>query len=156
MANILSDLRFAWRVLRKSPGFVAVAVVTLALGIAASTTVFSWIDTVLLRPITGVRNAHALVALEGIAPDGARLGQFTHPDFRAFQRGVIASHTSFFTIGRNDHPGRAMGEVVSANFFTVLGVKPFLGRLFLPEEDRDVPGASPIAVISHRLWTTQF
>src|SRR5208337_3956467 len=157
MANILSDLRFAWRVLRKSPGFVAVAVVTLGLGIAASTTVFSWIDTVLLRPITGVRNAHELVALEGIAPDGARLGQLTHPDFRAFQRGltaasgVIASHTSFFTIGSNDHPGRAMGEVVSANFFTVLGVKPFLGRLFLPEEDRDVPGASPIVVNGHPL-----
>jgi len=162
MANILSDLRFAWRILRKSPGFVAVAVFTLGLGIAASTTVFSWIDTVLLRPITGVRNAHELVALEGIAPDGARLSQFTHPDFRSFQRGltaasgVIASHPSFFTIGSNDHPGRAMGEVVSANFFTVLGVKPFLGRLFLPEEDRDAPGAFPIAVISHRLWTTQF
>jgi predicted permease len=162
MANISSDLRFAWRVLRKSPGFVAVAVVTLGLGIAASTTVFSWIDTVLLRPITGVRNAHELVALEGIAPDGGRLASCTHPDFRAFQRGltaasgVVASHVSFFTIGSNDHPGRAMGEVVSANFFTVLGVKPFLGRLFLPEEDRDVPGAFPIVVISHRLWTTQF
>jgi hypothetical protein len=62
MTNILSDLRFAGRVLRKSPGFVAVAVVTLGLGIAASTTVFSWIDTVLLRPITGVRNAHELRA----------------------------------------------------------------------------------------------
>jgi len=105
MANLLSDLRFAWRVLRKSPGFVAVAVVTLGLGIAASTTVFSWIDTVLLRPITGVRNAHELVALEGIAPDGGRLGSCTHPDFRAFQRGltvasgVVASHTSFFNIG---------------------------------------------------------
>ncbi|MGA2631256.1 MAG: ABC transporter permease [Terriglobia bacterium] len=162
LANILRDLRFAWRVLRNSPGFVAVAVVTLGLGIAASTTVFSWIDTVLLRPITGVRNAHELVALEGIAPDGGRLGSCTHPDFRAFQQGltvasgVVASHTSFFTIGSSGHPARALGEVVSANFFTVLGVKPFLGRLFLPEEDRDAPGASPIAVISHRLWTTQF
>jgi predicted permease len=162
MANILRDLRFAWRLLRNARGFAAVAVLTLGLGIAASTVVFSWIDTVLLRPITGVRNAHELVALEGIAPDGSRLGQCTHPDFRAFQRdltaasGVIASHTSFFNIGSNDHPGRAMGEVVSANYFTVLGVKPFLGRLFLPEEDRDAPGAYPIAVISHRLWTTQF
>ena len=146
----------------KSPGFVAVAVITLGLGIAASTVVFSWIDTVLLRPIGGVRDAHELVALEGIAPDGGRLGQLTHPGFRAFQRGltaasgVVASHISFFTIGSNDHPGRAMGEVVSANYFTVLGVKPFLGRLFLPEEDRDAPGAFPIVVISHRLWTTQF
>ena len=113
MANILRDLRFAWRVLRKSPGFVAVAVITLGLGIAASTVVFSWIDTVLLRPIGGVRDAHELVALEGIAPDGGRLGQLTHPGFRAFQRGltaasgVVASHISFFTIGSNDHPGRA-------------------------------------------------
>jgi predicted permease len=162
MANILRDLRFAWRVLRNSPGFVAVAVVTLGLGIAASTTVFSWIDTVILRPITGVRNAHELVELEGIAPDGGRLGACTHPDFRAFQQGltvasgVVASHTSFFTIGSSDHPGRALGEVVSANFFTVLGVKPFLGRLFLPQEDRDARGAYPIAVISHRLWTAQF
>ncbi|MGD0578083.1 MAG: ABC transporter permease [Bryobacteraceae bacterium] len=161
-ANILRDLRFAWRVLRNSPGYAAVAVVTLGLGIAASTTVFSWIDTVLLRPITGVRDAHELVALESIAPDGGRLGQCTHPDFRAFQQGltvasgVVASHTSLFTIGSSDHPGRALGEVVSANFFTVLGVKPFLGRLFLPEEDRDARGAYPLAVISHRLWTTQF
>jgi predicted permease len=162
MVNIVRDLLFAWRILRKSPGFVTVAVVTLGLGIAASTTVFSWIDTVLLRPITGVPNAHELVALEGIAADGGRLGSCTHPDFRAFQQGltvasgVIASHTSFFTIGSSDHPGRALGEVVSANYFSVLGVKPLLGRLFLPDEDRDVPGASPIAVISHRLWTTQF
>jgi len=162
MANILTDLRFAWRVFRKSPGVVAVAVVTLGLGIGASTTVFSWIDTVLLRPITGVRSADQLVALEGIAPDGGRLGQCTHPDFRAFQRGltvasgVVASHTAFFTIGSSDHPGRALGEVVSANYFAVLGVKPFLGRLFLPEEDRDAPGAFPIVVISHRLWATQF
>jgi len=162
MANILRDLRFAWRVLRAAPGFALVAVITLGLGIAASTVVFSWIDTVLLRPITGVREARELVALEGIAPDGARLGACTHPDFRAFQQGltaasgVVASHVSFFTLGSSDHPGRALGEVVSANYFTVLGVKPFLGRLFLPEEDRDAPGAYPIAVISHRLWTTQF
>ena len=161
MANILSDLRLAWRALRAAPGFAAVAVITLGLGIAASTTVFSWIDTVLLRPITGVRDAHELVALQGIAPDGGRLGEFPHPDFRAFQQGlteasgVVASHLSFFTLG-SSHTGRAMGEVVSANYFTVLGVKPFLGRLFLPEEDRDAPGAYPIAVISHRLWTTQF
>jgi predicted permease len=162
MPDILRDLRFAWRVLRAAPGFAAVAVITLGLGIAASTTVFSWVDTVLLRPIPGVRNAHELVVLEGIAPDGAPLGQCTHPDVRAFQRGltvasgVFASHFCFFTIGSSDHPGRALGEVVSANYFTVLGVKPFLGRLFLPEEDRDAPGAYPLAVISHRLWTTQF
>ena len=162
MANMLGVLRLAWRVLLKSPGFVAVAVITLGLGIAASTTVFGWIDTVLLRPIPGVHKAKELVALEAIAPDGRRFGNCTHPDFRAFQQqltlasGVVASHLSFFTLESADHPQRALGQVVSANFFAVLGVNPFLGRMFLPQEDRDDPGAYPIAVISHRLWRTQF
>lgn len=162
MKALVQDLRYAFRTLKHNPGFATVAVVTLGLGIAASTTVFSWVDTVLLRPITGVRNTQELVVLEGIAPDGGRLAQFTHPDFRAFQQGltvasgVVAAHTSFFTIGSSDHAGRALGEAVSANYFTVLEVKPFLGRLFLPEEDRDAPGVYPIAVISHRLWTSQF
>jgi predicted permease len=156
------DFRLALRVLRNSPGFVAVAVITLGLGIAANTTVFGWIDTVLLRPLPGVRDAQQLAALEGVAPDGARLGQFQHPDFRDFQRqmtlasGVLASHIAFFTIGPPDHPRRVLGEVVSANFFSVLGVKPFLGRMLLPAEDRDDPGAYPYAVISHRLWRTYF
>lgn len=148
--------------LRKSPGFVLVAVATLGLGIAANTTVFGWIDTVLLRPIPGVSNAHELAALEGVAPGGGRLGSFPHPDFRDFQRqmtlasGVTASHTAFFTIGPPDHPRRVLGEVVPASFFSVLGVKPFLGRMLQPEEDRDTQGAYPYAVISHRLWRTYF
>lgn len=162
MENIWHDLRFAFRVLRNSPGFAAVAVITLALGIAANTTVFGWVDTVLLRPVPGVPDAHELAALEGISPDGARLGQFPHPDFRDFQRqmtlvsGVVASHIAFFTIGPPDHPQRVMGQVVSANFFAVLGVKPFLGRMLSPQEDQDTQGAFPYAVISHRLWRTYF
>jgi putative ABC transport system permease protein len=162
MQRFIGDLRFGLRMLAKTPGFTLVAAVTLGLGITASTIVFGWIHTVLLHPIPGVYRAHELVALEGIAPDGNRLGARTHPDFRAFQQGltgasgVVASHTSFFTVGSSEHATRVLGEVVSANFFVVLGVKPFLGRLFLPQEDRDTPGAFPIAVISHRLWTTQF
>jgi len=162
MWNIWQDLRLALRVLRNSPGFAAVAVITLGLGIAANTTVFGWVDTVLLRPIPGVSNAHELAALEGVAPDGGRLGQFPHPDFRDFQRqmtqvsGVVASHIAFFTIGPPDYPQRVLGQVVSANFFSVLGAKPFLGRMLLPEEDRDTQGAFPYAVISHRLWRTYF
>ncbi|HSB14176.1 MAG TPA: ABC transporter permease, partial [Bryobacteraceae bacterium] len=156
------NLCFALRVLKNSPGFTAVAVMTLGLGIAANTTVFGWVDTILLQPIPGVRNAHELAALEGVAPDGGRLGQFPHPDFRDFQRqmtqssGVVAAHVAFFTIGPPDHPQRVLGQVVSANFFSVLGVEPFLGRILTPEEDRDIPGAFPNAVISHRLWRTYF
>ncbi len=156
------NLWLGLRILKNNPGFAAVAIVTLGLGIAASTTVFGWIDTVLLRPIPGVRNANELVALQGVAPDRRRLGNLTHPDFRDFQRqmtlasGVVASHMAFFTVGPPDHPQRVMGEVVSANIFSVLGVKPFLGRLLLPEEDRDTPGAYPHAVVSHRFWRTYF
>jgi predicted permease len=162
MGKIWNDIRFALRMLWKNPGLAAVAVVTLGLGIAANTTVFAWVDTVLLRPIPGVPNAQELAALEAIAPDGGRIGQLQHPDFRDFQRqmtlasGVVASHVAFFTIGPPDHPQRVLGQVVSANFFSVLGVKPFLGRLLLPEEDRDTQGAFPYAVISHRLWRTYF
>jgi putative ABC transport system permease protein len=156
------NLRFALRVLKNSPGFTAVAVITLGLGIAANTTVFGWVDTILLRPIPGVSKAHELAALEGVGPGGDRLGQFPHPDFRDFQRqmtqasGVVAAHTAFFTIGPPDHPQRVLGQVVSANFFSVLAVEPFLGRMLKPEEDRDTPGAFPYAVISHRLWRTYF
>ncbi|MGD0200039.1 MAG: ABC transporter permease [Bryobacteraceae bacterium] len=156
------NLWFGLRVLRGNPAFAAVAIVTLGLGIAANTTVFGWIDTVLLRPIPGVRDAQQLAALEGVAPDGARLGQMPHPDFRDFERqmtlasGVVASHFGFFTIGPPDHPQRVLGQVVSANFFSVLGVKPFLGRMLLPQEDRDTQGAYPYAVISHRFWRTYF
>lgn len=162
MSSIWRELRLALGVLRHSPGFAAVAVVTLGLGIAASATVFGWIDTVLLRPIGGVHNAQELVVLEGIAPDGARLASFPHPDFRDFQQqltsasGVVATHTTSFTVGPVDHPRRALGQVVSANFFAVLGVQPLMGRLFAIEEDRDDNGAHPIAVISHRLWAGYF
>jgi predicted permease len=162
MWNAWQDLRFALRVLRNSPGFAMVAVITLGIGIAANTTVFGWVETVLLRPIPGVGNLEELVALEGVSPEGRRLEQFPHPDFRDFQRqmtqfsGVAATHIAQFTIGPVDQPRRVLGEVVSANYFSVLDVKPFLGRLFVPEEDRDIRGAFPYAVISHRLWRTYF
>ncbi|HSW51166.1 MAG TPA: ADOP family duplicated permease, partial [Bryobacteraceae bacterium] len=162
MRNLLDDLRFAARTLRNNPGYTAVAVATMALGIGASTTVFSWMDTVLLRPVPGVDHTEQLAALEGIPPDGGRMSSFTHPDFRDFQRdlklasGVAATHPRFFTVGPADRAQRVMGQVVSANFFAVLGVRPYLGRMLLPSEDRDEPGAYPLAVISHRLWRAYF
>ncbi len=162
MGTLWRSLSFALRLLRNSPGFACVAVLTLGLGIAANTTVFAWIDTVLLRPVPGASNASRLVVLEAISPDGRRLSKFQHPDFRDFQRqmtlasGVTAAHQAFFTIGPPDHAQRVMGQVVSANFFDVLGVKPYLGRLFRSDEDRDSPGSHPFAVISHRLWRAYF
>ena len=162
MRNLRDDLRFVLRSLRNSPSYTAVVVATLGLGIATTTTVFGWIDAVLLRPIAGVPHAEELVALEGISPDGGRVGAFPHPDFRDFQQGitlasgVIASHVTFFTIGPVEQSTRAAGQMVSANYFSALGVRPALGRLLLPDEDRDDKGGFPIAVISQRLWQSYF
>ncbi len=156
------DLHMALRTQHKGLAFAATAVITLALGIAANSTVFGWIDVVLLRPIPGIVHPSRLFVLEAISPGGARMSQVTHPDFRDFQNnltladGVTATHVTFFSLGDGDRKQRALGQVVSANFFTVLGVKPFLGRLLLPAEDRDDRAAYPIAVISHRLWRTYF
>jgi len=155
------DLWLAIRVLRNGPEFTAVTVCVLALGIAANTTVFSWIDAFLLRPIPGVVAADELVSLEALPPDGGT-SPCAHPDFRDFQRqmttvsGVVSTQLAFFTVGPDGHARRVMGQVVSANFFAVLGVQPFLGRMFQPAEDRDEPGAYPIAVISQRLWRNYF
>jgi predicted permease len=162
MRNIGQDLRIALRGLRRNPGFTAVAVATLSISIAANTTVFGWIDTILLHPIPGVTDAHQLLSLEMIEQDGGRLSSIPHPDFRDFQHsltqmsGVIAAHTSFFTLGPVERPKRILGQVVSANFFAVLGVNPHLGRMLSPDEDRDDNGAFPLAVISHRLWRSYY
>jgi predicted permease len=161
MWNVAGDLRTGIRVLQKSPGFTAVAVLTLGVAIAANTTVFGWVDTVLLRPLPGVSEPGQLVAVEEISQEGKSLA-CPHPDFRDFQRqmrlisGVFASHMAPFTVGEMDQAHRVMGQTVSANMFAVLGVKAAIGRVFTPEEDRDSPGAFPIAVISDRLWRTQF
>jgi predicted permease len=162
MSSLGQDFRFAFRVLRKSPGFTLVAALMLGVGIAANATVFGWIDTLLLRPLPGVANAHELASLEAVGPEGQRLAQFPHPDFRDFERqmtqgsGSVAMHFAFFTVGPPDSAQRFLGQVVSANYFSVLGVRPFLGRMFSPEEDQDVKGAYPYAVVSHRLWRTYF
>ncbi len=161
LGTLVRDVRYGIRQLRRSPGFTAVAVLTLGLGIAANTTVFSWIDSVLLQPIPGVRNAQELAALEEVMPEGGS-SACTHPDFRDFQHdlgsvaGVTATHFAAFSIGRKENARRVFGQVVSANFFEVLGVQPYLGRTFSSQEDRDAPGAFPLAVISYRLWHSHF
>ena len=158
---MFNELRIAIRGLRKQPSFTAVAVLTLGLGIAATTTVFSWVDGILLNPIPGIPNSEEVAVLEGVSPDGEHVIT-AHPDFRDYQRqltlvsGVVATHFMPFTLGREADAQRTFGEAVSANYFAVLGVRPELGRVFLPEEDRDDRGAFPLAVISDRLWRSRF
>ncbi len=161
MSTLLQDIRYGFRMLAKNPGFTAVAVLTLALGIGASTTVFNWVDAVLLRPLPGVEKSNELVAFENSAPDGTFLTT-SYLDYRDYRdnlnslAGLAASQLEPLTVGSADHPQQVWGEMVTGNYFEVLGVKPILGRVFSPDEYGYKPDGFPLAVISSRLWRSYF
>lgn len=161
LENLLRDVRYGMRVLLRQPGFTLVAVLTLAIGIAASATVFTWIDAVLLQPLSGVADPGRLVTLETVTSNGEWVPN-SYPDFIDFRDrlrlfdGIAVTHIAAFSVGREDHAERVWGELVSGNFFAVLGVKAEAGRLFLPSEYGDTPGAYPVAVISDRYWRSHF
>ena len=160
VSNLLQDLRYGLRMALRSPGFTAVAVLTLAIGIAVNTTVFSWVDMVLLRPIPGVPNGGELAAFETVAPDGTALPT-SFRDFRDHRDrlkliSLAAATPMIMTIGEGDHADRVWAELVSANYFAVLGVKPVLGRMFSQEECGDKRDACPVAVIGEGLWKSRF
>jgi predicted permease len=156
MDILLQNLRYAFRMLRKNPGFTLVAVITLALGIAANTTIFSWINATLLNPIPGVSRPSEMVAVEM-----GRAGSFSYPDFLDLRDrntsfgGMTAFAFAPASLTGDGKPERIWATIVTANYFDVLGVKPALGRGFLPEEDKS-PSGAPVAVISDRLWHLRF
>jgi predicted permease len=163
MRTLWKDLTFGLRFLRSSPGFTAVAILTLALGIAANTSVFSWIDELLLRPFPGSSQSQQLAVLEMItagAPIGAnQISYLDYLDYRDHLQSIsgLALHREdVFALGESIHAQPVWGELVSGNYFAVLGVRPALGRVFTPEENGDKLGAYPVAVISHRLWHSRF
>ena len=159
--DVLQDARYGLRMMARNPAFAAVAILTLAVGIGASTTAFSWIDTVLLRPLGGVSDPGRLVALESVTPGGEWVPN-SYPDYRDFRdhlrmlQGVAVTHPAPFSVGKDDRAERVWGELVSGNFFAVLGVQPELGRMFSPDEYGDKPGAFPVAVISDRYWRSHY
>jgi predicted permease len=162
MRTFLQDLKYGFRVLRGSPGFAFVAIFALALGIAVNTTVFSWIDAVLLRNLPCTTSGDRLVAIESVEPklEGHNI---SYPDLRDYRDNLkllsgiaVTDPPKPFSIGEGERAQRVWGELVTANYFDVLGVKPFLGRVFLPEEQGEEIGAHPVAVISHRLWKGRF
>ncbi len=161
LESLLQDLRYGLRMMARNPAFTAVAVITLAIGIGTTTTVFSWIDAVLVRPLPGVSDPGRLVALESLTPGGEMVPN-SYPDYRDFRDhlklfdGIAATRPVAFSVGQEDHAERVWGELVSGNFFAVLGVSPQTGRVFLPSEYGDKPGAFPVAVISDRYWRSHF
>src|SRR5262245_51999001 len=152
----MTDFRFAIRQLLKSPGFSAVAVLSIGLGIGVNTTVFSWVQGVLLHPLTGVEQADELVTLETIAPSGEFIAS-SYPDYRDYRdqadrlAGLIAFQDRPLILGEESDPEWVWSECVSGNFFDVLRVRPALGRFFRTEEGAEQPGAHPVVVISQRL-----
>jgi predicted permease len=159
MDTFLYDLRYGFRQLRKSPGFTLAAVLTLALGIGANATIFSWLNAVLLNPIPGV-DSRGLVSIGSLMPNGSQRG-LSWPDFLDYRKRnhtlqqLAAVSMAPLSLSGGAQPERLWGMVVSANYFDALGVKPALGRTFVPEEDEN-PGGHPVAVLSHRLWSRKF
>ncbi len=161
MRSFLQDVRYGARLLRASPGFTAVAVLTLALGIAANTTVFSWMDKLLLHPIPGARADSELVVAETIGANGEYFC-LSYPDYADYRdrlrlvSGMAAFFTSPLRLGDGDRAQQIWGEFVTGNYFDVLGVKPAIGRFFSREESADPPATPPVAVLGYGLWQSHF
>ncbi len=153
--DLLQDLSYAWRTLRKSPGFTAAVVFSIGLGIAANTTVFSIVNAVLLGSLP-VREPDRLLNFS----NGNSFSYPDYVDYRDQTRGVFEGVCASFvlvpvSLGGVAEPERIWGQVVSGNYFAVVGVKLELGRGFVPDEDQ-VPNRNPVVVLSHGLWRRRF
>lgn len=163
MGNLLQDVKYALRGLRKSPGFAAVAIITLALGIGANTAIFTVVNAVFFHPLP-VKDPESLVQIytvdqrqlaAGISyfPLGYPNAQDIHRRAQSFS-GVTLNMPSGVSMTINGVPDQYFADLVSANFFDVVGVPAALGRTFLPQEDAQ--GSGPVIVLSHGLWERKF
>jgi len=167
METLLQDVRYAWRQLLKSPGFTAVAVITLALGIGANTAIFQLLDQALLRSLP-VKEPGRLVLLKY---HGSNRGHtrardedqfyFSYPMYRDLRdrnsvfNGLVATTWAQAGVQWQNQPELVTAELVSGNYFDVLGVQPALGRLLVDSDDK-VPNANPVAVLSFDYWQRRF
>ena len=150
------DLRFGARMLRKSPGFAAVAALTLALGIGATTSIFSVVNAVLLRPLAIEDPSRVLLLQEqwrGSHGD-VSVGNFNDIKTQSSSYAEVScSRNASFNLEAQDIPERVDGEIATSNYFATFGVPPIAGRVFTADEDR--PGQAPVVVISERFWRTR-
>src|SRR6185436_589735 len=157
----MNDLRFAFRQLLKNPGFTAVAVFTLALGIGANTALFSVINGVLLRPLPFHEQERLVTLWETSPAQGAEQQQVSPPNYSdwqaqsgSFEEMAFWTGPSDFNLVTQDGSDKVRESYASSSLFHVLRVEPQLGRGFLAEEDREK--GPQVAVISHRLWQERF
>jgi putative ABC transport system permease protein len=162
LGEIIADVRYGLRVLRKNPGFAAIAISILALGIGATTAIFSVVNAVMLKPLP-FPTADRLVRIESVIAATGRGGVASYPDFRDWRArnhvfdGMAAFRTNDFTLIGAREPRHLQGAIVSAQLFSLLGVAPVIGRGFLPEEDKPAAagGADPV-IMSYDLWQREF
>ena len=167
MQTLWQDLRHGLRMLAKNPGFTAIVVLTLALGIGANTAIFSLMNQILLRQLP-VQNPNELVVLHAPGPvtghvsdDGDETESFSYPMYKALRENtasvcnMLGQYTFSASISSHGQTERGLGQLVSGNYFESLGVPPAIGRLFSLDDDR-VPGGHPVVVLSHAYWTRHF
>ncbi len=156
METLWQNLKYGARMLFKNPGFAAVAIVTLALGIGANTAIFSMINAVLLRPLPLVTEPGQLV-YPVYAHNSHSYPAYEYMREHADVFSGLAAQTGRMSMNLNagGEPQLVTGELVTANFFSVLGAQAALGRTFLPEEDQGL-GAHPVLVLSHSFWERRF
>ncbi|MHB8654555.1 MAG: ABC transporter permease [Terriglobia bacterium] len=166
MSTLLQDLKYGIRMLAKNPGFTAVAVLTLALGIGANTAIFTIINAVLLNPLP-IRDLSRLVQLDTTDKktmvalgNATRLG-VSFPNYQDYAKesdifsGLAAYQFTALTLSGREKPEQIQSFLVTSNYFDVLGVNAALGRTFRPDEDQH-PGGDAVAVLSYGLWTSHF
>ena len=161
METLLQDIRYGVRTLAKNPGFMIVAIITLALGIGVNTAIFSMVDAFLLRPLP-VNNPSQITVLAFQQQHQRQQTQFSTADYRDIQQQTSGVFSDVFGyvfgmdgLGVDGKADRIMTNYVSGNYFAALGIKPALGRFILPSEG-DVLNADPVMVLSYAYWQTQF
>src|SRR6476469_3729852 len=154
---MINDFRFAFRQLRKSPGFTAAAVTVLALGIGVNTAIFSLVNAMLFQPPAYERPSEIVQVFSQDKKDPKNFRAFSYPTFSDIRdqntvfSGVMAHDTAVVGVGEKGNTRRVMADIVSSNYFSVLGVPPVLGRAFLPDEE--TPGRGQrVAIVSYSFW----
>jgi predicted permease len=160
LETLRQDVRYGFRMLRKNPGFTTLAVLTLALGIGANTTIFSWINSTLLNPIPGARQTSEVVSITrgGTVSEPGQFSYLDYLDLRAGSKSFSGLAVFAFRpldLTGSGKPERLWAADVTANYFDVFRVRPVLGRGFVPAEDEKLNGA-PVVVLNYGLWQRRF
>src|ERR1700674_721791 len=155
------DVAYSLRALRKNPWFTLTALLSLAIGIGATTTIFTLVEAVLLRALPGVYEQQRLVNVRLREPGDINARVFVGPACRDLRQaepattGLATFSDHLFSLTRHEEPELVAGQIVSGNYFAVLGVQPLRGRFFTPDEG-GAESTHPVAVISHALWQRRF